>query len=608
MTTLEDDRRDFTVARWPDLEAVALLVVPDPEVARRVTTDALAGVVGRWRDAVDAGRPAGDARRALLRGAVAAGGDEPPGSAVAGADGDEDDPDEDDAGEAVVAALLRTLRDEDPVDRALVAARLAWDAGPEEVAALLDLPTAGMVARDAAVRSRLTAAQDAAREAVGLGPAPWLLEDDLRGVLALVLRSQPDPPDPATLVAHRAGGLRRRRLLVGGAATLAVAGAGWWVVGATRAAPSPTPTALRPDDPAWDTTRRWPARGRYAGSSDAQALVIRDAPQGSRLLYADVVGDRTVVVASPADISGRDGVRLVVWTGPRGAPLDTLRQVSLARDGLSGVRDVVALVVAQDVGDALLVVAPPRLEEAAYAAVATPTPAGGWVRTFATLELAEGVGVELVGRGLGPATWVSAGGYQGTPAGTPSVRPELLPNPSPDDYARDRRLAVAELTGIPDGLLSTRVVADTAVDAVALDPGAIGTTGRVVVVQTRTPDDAVVRSVRLTTRSPGGTTSTDLEDMAVVAAADSGGPTVLRLPARGRPERFLVVAPGAARVRLLSSAPGERPVTRFVRCTGSSAVLSVPDSRQEAAYRLLAVDAGGRETYRGAATTASELV
>lgn len=615
MTILEDDRRDFVVARWPDLEAVALVVVPDPVAARRVSADALAGVVGRWREAVDAGRPTEGARRELLRRALAAGaGPDPALENAAAAAGD--DPADLVGGpwepeDTVSAALLGTVRALDPLGRALVAARVVWDAGPEDVAALLGLPVADLVATDAVVAARLAAAHDEARAAEGLEPAPWLLDADLRAAVGRVHRALSDPPDPAALVAERATGLRRRRLLVGGAAAATLAGAAWWVIGgaATRP-PAPVDPALAADDPVWDTTRRWPARGRLAASSDVQALVIRDAPRGSRLLFADEVGDRRIVVASPADISGRDGVRLVVWAGARGAPPGTLRRVSLARDGLSGVRDVVALVVPQDVGDALLVVAPPRLESASYAPVATPTPAGGWVRTFSTLPLSGGIGVELVGRGLGPATWVSAGGYQGTPAGTPAFRPGLLPDPSPEDYARDRRLAASELTGIPEGLLSTRVVADSPVDAAVLEPAsaAAGLTGRAVVVQTRTPDGAVVRSVRVSTGPRGARTTLDAEELAVVVAREAGGPALLRLPARGRPERFLVVAPGAARVRLLSSAPAERPVTRYVRCTGASALLSVPDSRQEAVYRLLVEDDRGRELFRGRAPVSSELV
>ena len=41
--TVEDDFREFVVACWPDLESAALLVTLDPERARVVTAESLAG-------------------------------------------------------------------------------------------------------------------------------------------------------------------------------------------------------------------------------------------------------------------------------------------------------------------------------------------------------------------------------------------------------------------------------------------------------------------------------------------------------------------------------------------------------------------------------------
>ncbi|HET6967410.1 MAG TPA: hypothetical protein VFI44_03985, partial [Ornithinibacter sp.] len=80
--TVEDDFREFVAARWPDLEAVALLVTLDEDAARRVTTDALAGLHHHWREALDEGRPGELARRAVLTAAVSARvGDHPGGPA-----------------------------------------------------------------------------------------------------------------------------------------------------------------------------------------------------------------------------------------------------------------------------------------------------------------------------------------------------------------------------------------------------------------------------------------------------------------------------------------------------------------------------------------------
>lgn len=619
MTPTERDQRDFVVARWPDLEGVALVVVGDAALAREVTTGVLARMLRRWDEVAAGGRPAEEARRGVLRAALAAApGPRPAGASPTPEDGAatapvasavpwEDDPAAD---ETVVAALADTLRAADPLDRALVAARHVWDLVPEEVAALLDEPVEEVTARATVLRARLATAHDAARAATGLEPAPWALGADLAAAVPLLLRHQSDPPDPAALVAHRATGLRRRQLVLGGVAAAGLVGAaGWVATGAARTTTAPRPAVPAPDDPVWDTTRRWPARGRLAADPAVGALVIRDAPGGSRLLYADDVGDRTVVVASPADISGRAGVRVLLWTGPRGSPVDGLDPVSLARDSLPGVRDVVAVVVAQDVGAALLVLGAPTLREASYAAVVTPNPDGTAVRTFTPLPLVDGVGVELVGRGLGPASFVRAGAFAGIPPGTPVREGGLYPSLAAAGYARGRRDLVAALTGIPGGLLSSRVAVDSPVDGSALDPDGVGAPGegaRVLVVLTRTPDDAFVRSVRLTDRRADRGVL-DAESAAVVPAAEAEGPVLVPLPRSGTTERFLVVAPGAARARLFSSTTPDRPVTRFVRCTGAAAVLTVPDARQEAAYRLLLEDDAGARIFLGVPPRSNEL-
>ena len=61
--TVEEDFRQFVVARWGELEPVAHLVTLDAETARRVTTDALADLHGRWGELLDEGPPGAAARR-----------------------------------------------------------------------------------------------------------------------------------------------------------------------------------------------------------------------------------------------------------------------------------------------------------------------------------------------------------------------------------------------------------------------------------------------------------------------------------------------------------------------------------------------------------------
>ncbi|WP_392544180.1 hypothetical protein [Oryzobacter telluris] len=622
-TTAEDDLRAFVVARWPELEAVARVVVLDPAVARRVTTDTLAGLSARWREAVEDGRPAEGARRDLLAAAVAAAGTvksaarpahpttpRPPGSPVPQQiSWDVDLPDH--SGADVPAHLAAAITKLDPLDRALLAARVVWDATTWEAADLLSLPPDDVEARVTRLDARLAALHDEARAADGAEPAPWALERDLADAVALLLRGQHDPPDPAALVADRAGGLRRRRFLLGGVAAAGLAGVGWWVLGPAATGQHRTTALPAPEDPVWDTTTRWPARGALAADPDAQALVIRDAPPGSRLLYADDVGDTRVVVASPADLSGGGSVRVVLWTGPLGAPTASLTAVPLARDALPGARDVVALVIAQTVGDALLVLGGPALREAMYSAVVQATPDGVVSHDFTRMGLTDGIGVELVGRGLGPATQVVAGRFQGTPAGTPGPPGSILPSLAPADYARDRRELVAALTGVPGGLLSSRVVLDSPAPDRALDvDGTAGGRGsaRAVVVHTRTPDDAIIRSVRIIDERPGRQGSYDAEQAAVVDATRADEPVFVTLPTGSTTQRFLVAAPGAGRARLLSQGTGHRPVTRFVECTGETVVLTVPDARQESTYWLELQDDGGRPLFRGLPLDANELV
>ena len=70
--TVEEDFRQFVVARWGELEPVAHLVTLDAATARRVTTGALAELHGRWGELLDEGAPGAAARRAVLTGSLEA--------------------------------------------------------------------------------------------------------------------------------------------------------------------------------------------------------------------------------------------------------------------------------------------------------------------------------------------------------------------------------------------------------------------------------------------------------------------------------------------------------------------------------------------------------
>ncbi|MBD3785096.1 MAG: SigE family RNA polymerase sigma factor, partial [Micrococcales bacterium] len=61
-----DGFAEFVAARWPELEAVALVALLDAERAREVTTAALAALRGRWSGVVEEGAPTPAARRELV--------------------------------------------------------------------------------------------------------------------------------------------------------------------------------------------------------------------------------------------------------------------------------------------------------------------------------------------------------------------------------------------------------------------------------------------------------------------------------------------------------------------------------------------------------------
>ena len=111
--TVEEDFREFVVARWGELEPVAHLVTLDAATARRVTTDALADLHGRWGQLLDDGAPGAAARRAVLSAAVAAAEKGTPRRAPRGAD-DADRgaaaPPDDLSPDEVLAALTAVVR------------------------------------------------------------------------------------------------------------------------------------------------------------------------------------------------------------------------------------------------------------------------------------------------------------------------------------------------------------------------------------------------------------------------------------------------------------------------------------------------------------------
>ena len=637
--TVEDDFREFVAARWPELEAVAFLVALDADVARGVTTDALAALHHAWRESVDEGRPGEQARRAVLREAVAGtataagrrrrhGGPAEAAAAVDPVPSRGPSSPSSDAGpaglaatglpweqpesDAVLEALADVLRAATPVRRAVVAGHAVWAAEPEEVAGLLGMPVEGVRAEAAAVRGNLSDAHDRARASQGLGPAPWSLDRDLEDAVASLLHDQGDPPDPAALVAERSRRVRRRTVVASGLGVAGVA-LGAWVVGSSvtsgSGASTPAPSAWGtppPGDPSWASTRTWAPRGALGNDAGIQALVIARAMPGSRLLWADEVGDRRIAIAAlPESPDSTDSIdtttTVAVWTGPRGAEPARLEELPLTVRDFPRAGAAVAVVVPDGTGATglLVLLAPPRVLRCSHSDTVLYTPAGGVRRRWTEVGLADGVGASLVPGPIGPAMRVRLGGFDGAPAGPQRV---TLGYGSGGEVGSSLMAAAAPFamaaTGPPRPGFLSELVFEGPAPGDLIDPTAVVAQpreGRVAVVHTTTPEGAVLRSVRVRDDGRSRAAYLDLETVRPIAAEDAKRPFAVPLPAvREEVGRFLVVAPGATQAQLLAITPNAYPVSKVGDLRHGTGVLEVVNARQAAVFRLVLWDARGR--------------
>ncbi len=376
---VDDEFGGFVAARWPDLEAVALVAADDPATARELTTEALARLGRRWDEAVEEGSPTRAARAELLQGLARLGGGPSPvadrepspvatprperaaepvaepvaervAEPVAGPDAGGTDDD------VIHAALLAAVRDEPPLVRAALAASTMWGCDAVDTAGLAGQPARPLADRVTAAHGRLLTAHRAALAARGHSAADWRLEGDLADALERLAAATLDPPDPAALVEARSRGVHRRALLLGGTGALAAGGAAWWLLrGAAHEPPltatsrpgAATATAVGPQDPVWASTSQWPARGALAADPGILAMVAAEGGWASRLLWADDVAGLRVAVVARLDQPNMLGAStvLTVWAGAEGAPAGALAPVPLTLDRTDGVADVVAVSV-----------------------------------------------------------------------------------------------------------------------------------------------------------------------------------------------------------------------------------------------------------------------
>jgi hypothetical protein len=611
-----DGFEDFVAVRWPDLEGVARVVTLDADVARRVTFAAVTALDHQWQADIEEGRPEFTARRCLLSTALRSVDDRarprsevpPPAitSAARGLSGE-------DGGDSVRLALAAVIRAATPLQRAVVGARGVWGAEPDEVADLLGLPAIEVRRAAAALRAGLVAAHDAARTAVGLEPARWALDGELTSVVDQLLSGQPGPPDPAALAEHRRHTVHRRSLVAAGAAVVVTGATAWWVLPrhVASAGPSSTDAALRalppPDDIRWQSISRWVPRGRL--STDARVLGLvtsHGRGAGARVLWADdVAGTRLVLSGSPSGDTS-DGVVLQAWQGRAGADPASLREVRLTTGAGGDGTAVVTLAVPTAFGSLLVLLARPTVTTASYSATVVPTAAGAVERAWTSVPLRWGVGSATWPQEPGPALRVTCGDFDGPPLAPPSPW-EGRAGPTASGYATEVRRLVAEATGAPLREVHTEVVVDATSGRGALDEPPSSPRdgeGRVRVLRTTTAG-ALIRSARLV----AGTNTFDVEPPVVLAAGTpADDPIVLEVDeVRPGVSRFLVIAPGASRVQLISTSP-KRIASAMTPAPQGVAIVTAAFGAEAAGLHLAREDPHGHVVRTGLPRAGRDLL
>lgn len=601
---VEDDYADFVAARWPDLSAVATLACLEPQAAVSITADAFTSVRRHWSTVVESGAPTRAARAELLRRAAALPPSDPGTWGAVPLEPAEVGPARSDGAHEVVEVLLDALHGEPPLTRAAIGAGALWGIDDEETFALAGVRPDRHRADLAGGGARLRAAHRAARAAVGLGPGDEYLEEDLLRVVQRLTTGQLDRPEPGVLDAGPRWPSRRSLIVVGG--TLAMGAAGWWLAGnpglglrdGPASGPRPGDAGVAPDDPVWASTEDWPIRGAVGAALGTG----RVAESGGRLVWADEVGNQRLVVSVvPPTVTGST-VRLA--SGPARAVGGTPTMVPLARDRVEGAADVVAVVgpTADGSGGSVLVVlGRPTVPSAEVSTVVRPTRAGTVEREWRTVPLEGGAGAVRLDAPVGPAFRVRCGRYDGPPASVASARPDGQVS---ERAEVERRVAefVSSATAIPVGRLETRTVVDSpaggnVVDGSASAPGS--GRGRVLVTTTTTPDGAVVPAVHVRDDAGRAAWGRFWGPLTVGAPDDLLAPVVRRVTDLApKVARFLVVAPGAARARILVSAGGGSSTSDITPLSGDAAIVAVVYDRIGAGrYHLDLWDESGRRTY-----------
>ena len=277
----------------------------------------------------------------------------------------------------------------------------------------------------------------------------------------------------------------------------------------------------------------------------------------ARLLYADDVAGRRVVIASTADASGASGTLVRMWTGPRGATATDLLATGLVRDRVTFVDDVVPVAVDAGPDDeegagAVVLLARPTVLEASYSPTVSYARDGGVGRRWTEVALRDGVATVPLRGPMPPAFRVRVDGFDGGPLG---VTPLGLPVPDPSTPLATSLLDalgpfVAACTGLPASWVRSTVVLEAPVPGDVLVPAEQGEQagrGLVVVAHSELPSGALLRTVRVVGGGPAGVGPVDVETTRAIASTETPSPFATRLP--GLPQRREPVPRGRARRR-----------------------------------------------------------
>ena len=614
-------------ARWPELCSVAHLALLDTERASNVTADALARLNRTWNDVVDAGRPGEQARAAVLGAALHAAPATPAALDVSGDADSTDDP--------VVTALVVAIRTAPPIERALLATDHLWDLNPDAVSHLLQQSTTrGRATRDtdaavltdhaASLEARLTAAHDAAHLAEGRDPSPWRRDRDVTEAIDHLLRDTHDPPDPAALVTTRTTGISRRILLTAGATTLALTAAGATLVsrggGDTPSMSATTAAPLDPEDPRWASATQWTPRGPLADDPAVIALALRSGDPRNRLLWAGDIGTQRAVLMlsySSAEGTDNDGFTdessvtysqpfVAVSQGPRGMDPARLTPRILVTGGnlaTSADGDVVAVTLAPDpkgpAQAALVVLVRPTVQSASVSSVLRPRADGTTERDWGPLLLDGGVATLNLATDLPLATRLRVGSWEGPPESFTEIHTAISEGPAPTTSPGWAHRCISAITGIPAGDLTTTVFVDAEIPRGLFEwpPPPDAVPARLVSLLTTTPEGGVFR----TTAYTGDGFTWALEPALVLSRDSARDPLVVwASDERVGVARFLVAAPGAAQVQLISTSPDGYPVSKVVQTRGQDAVIvPVVNGADAAEYRIVTKDGDGRVLFDG---------